>query len=140
MTQRGDEIELSREEVSRAKVYLGTEAVENGFADELGFVDDAIADVAERANLDSYDVDIRRAESQQSLLGGLPLGESNGETVVTVERDDGLSRQLVLAVAPQFVERAVGDDVEIVYHSGEYLATENRPADGQSTDNGGDDG
>lgn len=139
MTQRGDEIELSREEVSRAKVYLGTEAVENGFADELGFVDGAIADVAERAALDSYDVDTRRPETQQSLLGSLPVGEDSSDAVVTVERDDGLSRQLVLAVAPQFIERAVGDDVEIVYHSGEYLATESRATDGQSTKDGGED-
>lgn len=140
MTQRGEEIELSREEVSRANVYLGTEAVENGFADELGFVDDAIADVAARANLDSYDVDTRRTEDQQSLLGSLPVGQGNGEAVVAVETDDGLSRQLVLAVAPQFLDRAVGDDVEIVYHSGESPATENRPTDREPPESRGDDG
>ena len=40
MEQRGDRIELSREEVSEADVYLGVRAVENGFADEIGDLDD----------------------------------------------------------------------------------------------------
>ncbi|WP_302082123.1 S49 family peptidase [Salinibaculum rarum] len=121
MTQRGDEIELSRTEVSRAKVYLGTEAVENGFADKLGFVDDAIEDAADRAGLDSYEVDTRRMEQQTSILGSLPVGESESTSVLTVQTDDGVSKQLVLAVPPQFVDMAVSGDVEVVYHSGEYI-------------------
>ncbi|WP_449404327.1 S49 family peptidase [Halapricum desulfuricans] len=140
MTQRGDEIELSRTEVSRAKVYLGTEAVENGFADELGFVDDAIADVADRAGLDSYTVETRDMEQQGNLLGSLPIGDAESDAVVTVRTDDGLSRQLVLAVAPQFVDRAVGDDIEVVYHSGEYLSSDRtgQPVRDRAPETGGD--
>lgn len=135
MTQRGDDIEVSREEVSRAKVYLGTEAVDNGFADEIGFVDDAIADVADRAGLGSYTVDTRRMDDQQNLLEGLPIGRGEGEAVMTVREDDGLSRHLILAVAPQFLDRAVGADVEIVSHSGDGLT---QPADQRTPGTGGD--
>jgi len=46
-----------------------TEAVENGFADEFGFVDDAVADAAAEAGLDSYTVDTRRTEDQ--IPGGI---------------------------------------------------------------------
>ncbi|MFC7057023.1 S49 family peptidase [Halovenus salina] len=50
MEQRGDRIELSREEISTAKVFLGVNSVENGYADQLGSLDDAIDDAAERAD------------------------------------------------------------------------------------------
>jgi protease-4 len=138
--QRGDEIELSREELSRAKTYLGTEAVDNGLADELGFVDDAVADAANRAELDSYEVDYRRTEQQQSSLLGL-LGEADGEAVTTVREDDSLNRELILAVPPRFVDRTAADDVEIVYYSdddalpGDTVRTDR----GRTTGSGGGD-
>lgn len=122
MTQRGDEIELSREEVARADVYLGTEAVNNGFADELGFVDDAIDDAADRAELDSYEVDTRRTETQQSPIAGLPLQTEDGEVVV--ERNERLNENLILAIAPQYVDRTLSEEFEIVYHSGDYVPPE----------------
>jgi protease-4 len=122
MTQRGDEIELSREELSRAKTYLGTEAVENGLADEIGFVDGAVADAADRAGLDDYAVDYRRTEEQQGLLAGLPLGE-DGEEMVVASRGDGLDDQLILAVPPQFVDRVTDDDLDLVYYAGEHAPT-----------------
>ncbi len=59
MQQRGDEIELSREEVSEADVYLGVRAVENGFADEIGDIDAAVDEAATRAGLEDYAVDER---------------------------------------------------------------------------------
>jgi len=59
MEQRGDRIELSREEVSKADVYLGVRAVENGFADEIGDLDAAIAEAADRAGVDDYAVEER---------------------------------------------------------------------------------
>lgn len=67
MEQRGDEIELSRSQVARANTYLGTEAIQNGFADEIGSIDDAIQGAAEEEGLDEYRVD--RRESEQAGLG-----------------------------------------------------------------------
>jgi len=132
MTQRGDEIELSREAVSRANVYLGTEAVENGFADELGFVSDAINDAADRAGLDSYEVDTRRAETQQGPLAGLPLQTEDGK--VALDRNEGtLNENLILAVAPQYVDEVVSPEYEVVYHSGDYVPADFRQSEPSET-------
>ena len=67
--QRGDRIELSREEISTAKVFLGVDSVENGFADEIGSLDDAVADAASQAGLDDY----RTVEREVSALDGIPF-------------------------------------------------------------------
>ncbi|PSQ19877.1 S49 family peptidase [Halobacteriales archaeon QS_9_67_17] len=56
MSERGDELSLSREEVGQAKVYSGKRAVNNGLADEIGGIDAAIARAASEAGVDSYDV------------------------------------------------------------------------------------
>lgn len=56
MEQRGDRIELDREGVSTAQVFLGVNSVENGFADEIGSLDDAINDAANSADLEEYDI------------------------------------------------------------------------------------
>jgi len=69
MEQRGDRIELSKEEVSTAQVFLGVDAVDNGFADEIGSLEDAIADAADRADLEEYDV----VERSVGATLGLPI-------------------------------------------------------------------
>lgn len=56
MEQRGDRIELSREEVATAKIFLGVNSVENGYADQIGSLDDAIEDAASRAELEEYNI------------------------------------------------------------------------------------
>ncbi|MFB6281199.1 MAG: S49 family peptidase [Haloferacaceae archaeon] len=53
---RGDALELSRTELAQARIYAGGQAVNNGLADEIGGRQAAIADAAERAGLDDYDV------------------------------------------------------------------------------------
>ncbi|SEP76016.1 S49 family peptidase [Natrinema salaciae] len=83
MEQRGDELELSREEVAHAQTYPGVEAVENGYADEIGTVDDAIGDVADEAGMGSYEVDIRESEQPQRLPLGLEGTARDGDAVET---------------------------------------------------------
>jgi protease-4 len=141
LEQRGEEIELDREAIAHADAYLGTEAVENGFADRFGFVDGAVADAASEAGLNDYAVDTRRTESR--IPGGIPLLEQDDGTVVVV---DGSEKQfgdgLILAVAPQAWDETVGDDVIMTSYTGQL------PADGDAADamtddtatvNGGDD-
>ncbi|MYL18158.1 S49 family peptidase [Halorubrum terrestre] len=141
LEQRGEEIELDREAIAHADAYLGTEAVENGFADRFGFVDGAVADAASEAGLEDYAVDTRRTESR--IPGGIPLLEQDDGTVVVV---DGSEKQfgdgLILAVAPQAWDETVGDDVIMTSYTGQL------PADGDAADamtddtatvNGGDD-
>jgi len=127
--QRGDEIELDREEIAHADAYLGTEAVDNGFADEFGFVDDAIADAAGEAGLESYDVETHRSEAAGGL--GLPLIENADGDIVVADGGETLNAGLILAVAPHVWDETVGEDVEIRSYSGDH------PVDGD--DNGGDD-
>ncbi|WP_283401727.1 S49 family peptidase [Halorubrum sp. DM2] len=130
--QRGDEIELDREEIAHADAYLGTEAVENGFADEFGFVDGAVADAASEAGLDDYRVDARRTESR--IPGGIPLLERDDGTVVVADGADGeLGDGLILAVAPAAWDETVGDDVIMTSYTGRL------PADGDATDPTTDD-
>ncbi|MYL68733.1 S49 family peptidase [Halorubrum distributum] len=141
LEQRGEEIGLDREAIAHADAYLGTEAVENGFADRFGFVDGAVADAASEAGLEDYAVDTRRTESR--IPGGIPLLEQDDGTVVVV---DGSEKQfgdgLILAVAPQAWDETVGDDVIMTSYTGQL------PADGDAADamtddtatvNGGDD-
>ncbi|MCD2201356.1 S49 family peptidase [Halobacterium sp. KA-4] len=70
--ERGDRIELTREEVSHAKVYAGASGVENGLADEIGGVDTAIGAAADDAGLSNYDV-VRMEAPQPSVLAQLGL-------------------------------------------------------------------
>ena len=84
MAERGDEFEMSREEVARADVYLGTEAIQNGFADEIGSLDEAVHEAATRAGLDSYDVDTRETGPED----GLPILLKTDEQVVAVYDTD----------------------------------------------------
>ena len=67
MQQRGDRIELDREGVSTARVFTGVKSVENGFADEIGSLDDAVADAAERAGLDEYTIAERDISGTQTI-------------------------------------------------------------------------
>lgn len=72
MHHRGDRLTLSRDEVANADVYLGPEAVENGFADRIGDLDSAIARAAELAGREEYDVTYR---GEAVSLSRLPAGE-----------------------------------------------------------------
>ncbi len=60
---RGDDLELTREQVSYAKVYSGAHAVENGMADEIGTTSSAIQEAANRAGLENYKVVRKNPES-----------------------------------------------------------------------------
>ncbi len=92
MTHRGDELDLSRQEVARGDIYLGTEAVQNGFADRIGDEDTAIEIAAERSSAiegDQYDVTYFE---QPGFRFPLPFASENVEKVegniVYVERSD----------------------------------------------------
>jgi len=100
MEQRGDEIELSREEVSKADIYLGVEAVENGFADEIGDLDAAIDEAADRAGLENYAVDKR-----DTSLRFLPfLFKTDDELVVAYDENPGYGEVETLEYALVYEE------------------------------------
>jgi protease-4 len=74
---RGDDISLTREEVSRAGVYIGTRAVENGLADQIGSLESAIQRAAEESeNIEGDDYDVTYMEPPSTGLG-IILAEQN---------------------------------------------------------------
>lgn len=85
MQERGDRIELSREDVATADVFLGVRAVENGFADEIGSLEVAIDDAAKRADLEGYTVVKRDATPER---GQFPIFVQAGERLVAVHSDN----------------------------------------------------
>ena len=135
--QRGDEIEMDREAIARADAYLGTEAVENGFADEFGFVDGAVADAAAEAEIDDYAVDARRTESP--VPTGIPLLERDDGTVVVADgSEEELGDGLILAVAPAAWDETVGDNVEMTSYTGRPTADGGEAVAGTTTGGDGD--
>jgi protease-4 len=77
LENRGDTLELTKEELAYAKVYPSQEAVHNGMIDEVGTLDTAIQRAAERAEIDRYDViepdttpDLGGISLVQALSGG----------------------------------------------------------------------
>lgn len=118
---RGDEIELAPEEIAMGKPYLGVEAVENGFADDIGFLDDAIEDAAADASLDSYEVVRHSPEGATDPFTLLIQASEDGELVV--EADRSFTSGLHLAVAPQVLDDLDANGHEFV-HSSEPLPDE----------------
>ena len=84
MKQRGDDLDLSREEVAHAKVYTGARAVDNGMADRIGPLAEAVDAAASMAGLSDYGV----VEKEQPQRRGIVLA-SNGNATVAVERGIG---------------------------------------------------
>jgi protease-4 len=78
MDERGSNISVERQQVTRAKVYTGTRAVELGFADEVGGRQAALETAAQRADLDSYGV--AEYDSSPSSPGSLLAAENVDKT------------------------------------------------------------
>jgi protease-4 len=59
---RGDALTISRQELSKANLVTGAQAVRNGMADDIGGTSEAISDAARRAGLDDYRVKVLRPD------------------------------------------------------------------------------
>lgn len=84
-SQRGDRLKISKEELSKAAVYIGMEALRHGLIDDIGSRSDAVKKAADLAGIKRYGrVDINKKlellppwyEGVWSLGEGVPL-ESN---------------------------------------------------------------
>lgn len=68
MRHRADRLELTREEVANGNIYLGSRAVQNGFADRIGDIETAIeraAALSDGIDGDQYDVFYKGAGAAQ---------------------------------------------------------------------------
>lgn len=95
--ERGEEITLSRTEISQAKIYTGAEAANNGYVDEIGGIDTAIDDAAARAGLDSYETTYRDPASMSGLLTLLGVDNPDDRTT-SLFATPGVDRVRYLAV------------------------------------------
>jgi protease-4 len=115
MNERGEELELSRTEVSQAKIYIGAKAVENGYADEIGDLEMAIQAAADEAGLDSYETTYRDPASLNNVLG--LLASENGEAVSgTIYSTPGVDRVRYLALWGE--PATVGNTSEVITYEG----------------------
>ena len=88
---RGDAVE-DVDEIARGRIFLAKDARKLGMVDELGGIEDAIAEAARRGDLgDDYDVVVLPDESPNPLagagIGGLPIGESPLSLLPPVARE-----------------------------------------------------
>lgn len=68
---RGQRLKASREELSKALVYLGSEALKLGLVDELGSLEQAVEEAARRAGLVKYRVvELEPADATRGQLYG----------------------------------------------------------------------
>lgn len=87
MDHRGDELDLTKAELSYAKVYPSQKALHNGMIDEIGTEETAIQRAAERADLDEYDV-VELDTTPE--FGGIPLVSSANGTVDSSDKVEAL--------------------------------------------------
>jgi len=66
--QRGEQLELSRSELEQARIYSGTQAVQNGLVDSIGGRQAAVEHAADEAGLDDYDVRVMRPDGTARFL------------------------------------------------------------------------
>ena len=109
MEHRGETISLSREEVAYAKTYLGPEAVENGYADQIGALPTAIDHAAEMAGMEDYDV--VRQEPPSSL--GLILLASQTDDGTEIYKRSDRTNGLVPVTEPLMVDEIPIHDPEV---------------------------
>jgi protease-4 len=65
---RGDNLTLSREEVSKGTLFTGGQAVQNGMADEVGGTSQAVRRAARMAGLDDYQVTVLRPTNESVFV------------------------------------------------------------------------
>ncbi len=80
-SNRGDQLRLSEEELSRAEVYLGTESLKHGLIDDIGTSTDAIEKAASLAGLRNYGVvELVKDEPSAEFLGSSDLEALKSQT------------------------------------------------------------
>ncbi len=80
-TQRGDQLKMSEEELSRAEVYLGVESLKYGLIDDIGTSTDATEKAANLAGIRNYEViDLSISEPSPESLDSFDLEALKAKT------------------------------------------------------------
>lgn len=81
--ERGDRIQHDREMVAHGKIYSGAKAVKNGYADQIGDTEAAIAEAASLAGLEDYQVATRQPNFPSNFVLISASAGGNGTVVET---------------------------------------------------------
>jgi protease-4 len=114
MAQRGDELSISREKVATAQLFSGAQSVQMGIADEIGGLQTAIEDAAERADLESYGVTTHQVEGAtfvtRTAYTASPLTEKRLlSPAYLVGNGTGATGPHILLLAPSVAMQAFED-------------------------------
>ncbi len=83
-THRSDALTISESELANAKVYAGTESVNNGLADSIGDSEVAISAAADQAGYSSYEIE-NRSHSPAGLDGIILGADASEDPTATVQ-------------------------------------------------------
>ncbi|KAF1688863.1 signal peptide peptidase SppA [Pseudoxanthomonas koreensis] len=101
--------------VARGRVWSGTQAHERGLVDEMGGLRDAIADAAERADLEQDKFRVNYIEKPATPFAQFMAGFAGSRLGGALLQDSGLARAALARAMPEaeaqlrFVENAVKD-------------------------------
>ena len=117
VAERGEALELTEEELSYAKLYTGAEAVDNGLADRVGGLQDAINAAAKRAGLARHRVELLGYDTRIDFVTQAAYIASNSDDKALVSpsyfvrepRSTGVPNLLMLP--PSVVEVAIRDEL-----------------------------
>lgn len=89
---RGGKMKVSRDELSKGLIYIGSEAVKLGLVDSIGSLNDAIRLASERAGIKEYEV--------IDLATGLRYGDLSPSQIVQTDAYKNLSITMLLEIHP----------------------------------------
>ena len=101
ISQRGEKLRLSPEELTQARIYAGFEAMKLGLVDDIGDDFDGIEKAARLAGISDYElvdvnIEVFRSFAQKfrrifedSEGGGVPSGEGDIRTLMALSRGNG---------------------------------------------------
>ncbi|MGQ4556626.1 S49 family peptidase [Halobellus sp. GM3] len=114
MDHRGEALSVSREEVAYAKTYLGPEAAQNGYADDVGSLPTAIDSAAEMAGMENYDV----AREDPPMTGGIILLAAQTDNGTMIYERSDRTNGLAPVTRPLMVDEVPYHDPEVTSDAG----------------------
>lgn len=134
MEQRGDALELSRNEVQSGELWTGAEAVENGIADEIGGLDAAITKAAEMADLQrwnsrvlSYDDTVAFLTQSAYLSANVEDKELVSPATFVVPPQDAAAPNILMV--PRSIVRAGLEDAAEAGRTGTAIIPDTEPGE-----------
>lgn len=114
MEHRGEELSVSRQEVAYAKTYLGPEAANNGYADEIGALPTAIDRAADLAGMENYDV-----TRKDPPRGGFFIFATASDNDTMIYKQGPGTNSAVPVTQPLLVDEIPNHDPELTTDDGE---------------------